>query len=117
MELTVHEIAELVNGEVVGDGEVIIKGVAPFDDAGPDDITFAASASYRKRLDETRAAAVIVAFEILECEKILVRVENPTLALAKISLLFNPVDRPVVGLSQHAHLGKNFKYGIDASVL
>lgn len=116
MELTVHEIAELVSGEVVGDGDFIIRGVAPFDHAGPDDITFAASASYRKRLEETRAAAVIVAFEILESKKILVRVENPTLALAKVSALFHPVNLPVVGVSQDAHLGKNFMCGIDASI-
>jgi hypothetical protein len=74
MELTVQKIAELVSGEVVGDGDFVIKGVSPFDDAGPDDITFAASARYKKRLEETHAAAVIVSLEILESKKILVRV-------------------------------------------
>ena len=116
MELPVHKIAELVRGEVVGDGDFIIRGVAPFENAGPDDITFAASASYKKRVDETRAAAVIVTHEVCESKKILVRVKNPSLALAKISTLFHPVFRPVVGISQDAHVGKNFKCGIDISV-
>ena len=116
MELPVHKIAELVRGEVVGDGDFIIRGVAPFENAGPDDITFAASASYKKRVDETRAAAVIVSHGVCESKKILVRVENPSLALAKVSTLFHPVCRPVIGISQDAHVGKDFKYGIDVSV-
>jgi UDP-3-O-[3-hydroxymyristoyl] glucosamine N-acyltransferase len=116
MELPVRKIAELVRGEVVGDGDFIIRGVAPFENAGPDDITFAASASYKKRIDETQAAAVIVTHEVCESKKILVRVKNPSLALAKISTLFHPVFRPVVGISQDAHVGKNFKCGIDISV-
>jgi UDP-3-O-[3-hydroxymyristoyl] glucosamine N-acyltransferase len=116
MELPVHKIAELVNGEVVGDGDFIIRGVAAFDSAGPDNITFTASAGYKKRVDETRAAAVIVPLEIRQSKKILVRVENPYLALAKVSTLFHPVSRPVIGISQDAHVGKNFKCGIDVSV-
>ncbi len=116
MEFPVRKIAELVRGEVVGDGDFIIRGVAPFENAGPDDITFAASASYKKRVDETRAAAVIVSHGVCESQKILVRVENPFLALAKVSTLFHPVCRPVIGISQDAHVGKDFKYGIDVSV-
>lgn len=116
MEFPVRKIAELVRGEVVGDGDFIIRGVAPFENAGPDDITFAASASYKKRVDETRAAAVIVSHGVCESKKILVRVENPSLALAKVSTLFHPVCRPVIGISQDAHVGKDFKYGIDVSV-
>lgn len=116
MELPVHKIAEVVRGEVVGDGDFIIRGVAPFENAGPDDITFAASASYKKRVDETRAAAVIVTHEVCESKKILVRVENPSLALAKVSTLFHPVRHSVVGISQEAHVGKDFKCGTDVSV-
>jgi UDP-3-O-[3-hydroxymyristoyl] glucosamine N-acyltransferase len=116
MELPVHKIAELVRGEVVGDGDFIIRGVAPFENAGPDDITFAASARYKKRVDETRAAAVIVTHEVCESKKILVRVENPSLALAKVSTLFHPVCHPMVGISQEAYVGKGFKCGIDVSV-
>lgn len=116
MELPVHKIAELVNGEVVGDGGFIIRGVAAFDNAGPDNITFAASAGHKKRVDETRAPAVIVPLEIRQSKKILVRVENPYLALAKVSTLFHPVSRPVIGISQLAHVGENFKCGKEISV-
>ncbi len=116
MELTVREIAELVRGEVVGDGDVIIRGVAPFDQAGPDEITFAASPAYSKRLDETTAAAVIVSEKVLESEKVLVRVQNPSLALVEVSAFLHPVCRPVVGISQDAYVGQNFRCGMDVSI-
>lgn len=115
-ELTVREIAELVGGEIVGDSDIVIRGVSSFDDAGPDDITFAVSAGYKQRLDETGAAAVIVSRTVSESQKILVRVENPILALAKVSTLFHSVHRPVVGVSQHAHVGKSFRCGADVSI-
>ncbi|MBW1859715.1 MAG: UDP-3-O-(3-hydroxymyristoyl)glucosamine N-acyltransferase [Deltaproteobacteria bacterium] len=116
MELTVRDIAELVRGEVAGDGDVIIRGVAPFDNAGPDEITFAVTPGYKKRIVETKAGAVIVPLDISESEKVLVRVENPSLALAEVSARFHAVERPVVGVSQGAHVGKNFRYGNDVSV-
>ena len=116
MELPVREIAELVRGEVVGGDDCVIRGVAAFDEAGPDHITFAASDSYKRRIDETSAGAVIVPLEIRQSKKILVRVENPYLALAKVSTLFHPVSRPVIGISRQAHVGENLKCGKEISV-
>jgi len=116
MELPVRKIAELVSGEVVGGDDCVIRGVAAFDEAGPDHITFAASADYKRRIDETSAGAVIVPLEIRQSKKILVRVENPYLALAKVSALFHPVSRPVIGISQRAHVRENLKCGKENSV-
>jgi len=115
MELPVRKIADLVDGELVGPGDCIIRGVAGFDEAGPDDISFAASADYKKRIDETRASAVIVPLEIREAKKILVRVENPYLALAKVSSLFHPLSQSGIGISHQASVGKNFRCGKDIS--
>ncbi len=116
MKLPVHKIAELVAGEVAGDGDRVIRGVAGFDEAGPDDITLAASAGYKQRIDETGAGAVIVPFEVYQSKKTLVRVKNPYLALAKVSTQFHSVSRPVVGISQQAWVGENFRCGKAASV-
>lgn len=116
MELSIGKIAELVGGEVAGDVHYVIRGVAPFDEAGPDDITFATSPKYRQRVEETAAGAVIVPLEVRQSEKILVRVENPYLALAIVSSLFHSAPRPVIGISQQARVGKNFRCGEGISV-
>ena len=116
MQLSVREIAKLVDGEVIGEGDRVIKGVAAFDDAGSDEITFVTSASYKKRIAQTNAAAVIVSSDVDEPQKTLVRVQNPSLAAARIASFFHPVHRPPIGISQDAYLGKQFKCGSDASV-
>ena len=116
MAFSVREIAKLVGGDVVGDPDCVISGVAAFDQAGPDDITFTASAVYKKRIDETKAAAVIVPLDVGESKKTLVRVENPSLALARVSSLFHPIRRPEIGISEEAHLGKHVKRGTDLCV-
>ena len=116
MELTVREIAELVGGEVTGEGDVVITGVAPFDDAAPDQITFAVTPEYKRRLVETKAGAVIVPRDVSESNKVLVRVENPSLALAEVSARFHAAERPVIGIDKGAHVGRNFRCGNDVSV-
>ncbi len=116
LKLAVAKIAELVKGEVIGDPNFLVRGVAPFDAAGPDDITFATSPEYKKRIDETGAGAVIVPLDMHASSKVLVRVANPYLALAKVSSLFHPVTVPATGISQQACLGDNFKCGKDISI-
>jgi len=114
-ELSISKIAELVGGEVVGDGDFVIRGVASFDAAGRYDLTFAASASYKQRIDETGAGAVIVPFDLLQSKKILVRVKDPYLALAKVSTLFRTARRLVIGISPQATVGRDFRCGKDIS--
>ena len=116
MELPIRKIAELVQGQVVGDVDFVVRGIAAFDEAGPDDITFATSAKYTERIDKTGAGAVIVPLEVRQSKKILVRVENPHLAMAKVSTLLHEALRPVIGISQLASVGKNFRCGKDISV-
>lgn len=116
MDIPVYKIAEMVNGEVVGDPDFVITGISPFDSAGRDEITFAVSAVYSNRIDETGAAAVIVPYDIRESKKILVCVENPLLAAAKVSGLFHQPPAPALGISEGSHIGKGFNYGVGISV-
>ncbi|MDY6954065.1 MAG: UDP-3-O-(3-hydroxymyristoyl)glucosamine N-acyltransferase, partial [Thermodesulfobacteriota bacterium] len=87
----------------------------PFDAAGPKDLTFATSADYKQRLEESGAGAVIVPLDVSQSKKILVRVENPYLALAKVSTLFHAGPRSVVGISPRATVGRNFRCGKNIS--
>ncbi|MBW2646965.1 MAG: UDP-3-O-(3-hydroxymyristoyl)glucosamine N-acyltransferase [Deltaproteobacteria bacterium] len=116
MEYSLREIADLVKGELIGDPDIIIKGILGFDDAGPDEITFVVSPKYIKRINETSAAAIIVPSEVRETEKGLICVANPYLAFAKVSTLFHSVPRPVLDISDKAFVGNDFKHGQDISV-
>ncbi|MBU0545300.1 MAG: UDP-3-O-(3-hydroxymyristoyl)glucosamine N-acyltransferase, partial [Proteobacteria bacterium] len=60
MEVLLAEIAEMVEGKIVGDSKVVICGATSFEDAKGYDITFAGDAGFLKKIEETGAGAVIV---------------------------------------------------------
>ena len=103
---TLLELAEYVGGHVVGDARTEISGVQPFEDAGPDHLTLAAQHRYWSRLDETRAAAVIVPLDCEHREKPLLRVGNPKAAFARLLGFFNRRAFTAAGISRLAHVGK-----------
>jgi UDP-3-O-[3-hydroxymyristoyl] glucosamine N-acyltransferase len=57
---TVEELAALVQGRLVGDGKVAIRGARPVAEAGPGDITFVDDERYAKLLRGSPASAAIV---------------------------------------------------------
>lgn len=58
---TLQELTELAQGRLRdGDPNRRITGVAPVDEAGPDDITWAASVHFARQLADSRAGAAIV---------------------------------------------------------
>ena len=88
---TVSQVAEWVGGQVCGDGDRALSGLAPFDAAGPADLTFALD---DKRLDavaDTQAGAVIVPAEAdLDVSVPLIRVEKVDHAIAALLAQFAP---------------------------
>lgn len=78
----------MVGGELVGDPKTNIKDVAEIQNALPETITFLGNAKYKKYIESTKAAAIIVQKDF-ECDFAnLVKVDNVNLAfsmcLAKI---------------------------------
>ena len=116
MDLSLNQIAELVNGEAAGDLKKLIRDVAPFEAAGEDEITFADSAKLYKNIDNTAAGAVIVPRNIKVEAKNTVGVDNPKVAFAKLMTIYHPPTRPQTGISSSAVIGNNFKCGQDVSI-
>jgi UDP-3-O-[3-hydroxymyristoyl] glucosamine N-acyltransferase len=97
---SVGVLAELIGGQVRGNADLLISGVAPLDRAGPGEISFLANPKYRGQLENTRAGAVIVHPSLDGViERTLLLYANPYLAFAKILAYFHPAPR----LPQGAH--------------
>lgn len=96
MQITLKELAEWLGGEVIGDDQAVVSGAAPFELAGPSEITYAFRPAYLKKIADTGAKAVIVPQNYLagESKKILVRVKNPYAAFAKVLQRFYPPKHP-----------------------
>ncbi len=90
MQKTITELAEQVNGTVIGDGAVVISGISKIEDSHPDTVTFLANQKYEKYLYDTEATAVLVPRSISKSNTNLVQVDDPYSSFRVIALLFHP---------------------------
>lgn len=90
MEKTLCEIAQMVDGELLGDyGSLVISGVTNIADAGASDITFAV-APHLEKAQSCNAAAVLVPAETEAFARPAIRVANPRLAFTALLKAFLP---------------------------
>jgi len=121
MELTVRDIAETINAGVLGDDSRKIIGAASFEDAGPEQITFASDPKFLRILDRTRAGAVVVPenYEISgisQTSAVILKTPHPKLKFFRILALFHPPTPVEAGVSPWAAIGRNFSVGHDTAI-
>ena len=111
-----REIAEWVDGTVIGDGEIEISGVAGIEEAQAGEITFIADPKYLAHLSKTNASAVIVSREVTQADKPLLCVMNPKLAFAKILALFSQKTYHSKGIDSNAWISPTATLGKDLTL-
>lgn len=91
MEKTLKELASYVGGDVIGDENIRIKGVMTIEEAKEGYITFVSNEKYIRKLNQTKASAIIISPRVKAEDKNLLITKNPYLAYAKIfDLMMNP---------------------------
>jgi UDP-3-O-[3-hydroxymyristoyl] glucosamine N-acyltransferase len=110
---TVSHIAEQLGGEVVGDGSVVITGIASADGARAGDLTFAEKEGYLAAAEQSQASAVLVPASFASSKKVLIRVKNPRVAIARVLPLFFPQESHPPGIHTDAVIHPTSQ--IDAS--
>ena len=116
MEKPLKELAALVGGEVVGDGNVLIKGVAPLESAAAGNISFITSPKYAEQIKSSPASAIIIATDIKAEGKNLLVVKNPQLAYAKLLTIFTSRSYLAKGVDKRAFIGRHPVIGKDVTV-
>jgi UDP-3-O-[3-hydroxymyristoyl] glucosamine N-acyltransferase len=118
MQMTVSQIADFLDGKVLGDGKVIIKGVCGIREAKQGDITFLANPRYNHLVSRTHASAIITSRKIDYSLKPLIQVDNPSLAFANIVNKFHPKKavhpkgiHPTAIIAKSAKLGRGVAIG------
>lgn len=114
--MKLKELADLVGGQVIGDGEVEITGVGPIEGVRPGEITFIANAKFLPKLNETDASAVIVSPEITQAKKSLLSVRNPQLAFAKILTLYASQPYQSKGIDSKAWISPSAQLGKELTI-
>lgn len=114
MKLT--EIADILKGTVVGEGNVTIERIAAIDEAGPGELTFIANPHYREKLLTTRASAILVQ-PGTDCPgKNLIVVKDPYTALGKLLALLYPVETNPPGVSAQAFREEGAEISPEATI-
>jgi UDP-3-O-[3-hydroxymyristoyl] glucosamine N-acyltransferase len=116
MSTTLSQITEFLEGKLVGDPNGIIKGAGPIDHATEGQITFAEKGAGLKRIDKTKASAVIVPEGFADSPLDLIQVKNPRVAFAKVLTLFDHSSVPQPGIHPTAVIGTNVTIGHNVCV-
>ena len=104
MKKTLNEIAAFLNGQVVGDGQVIIERVRGIDVAGLGDLTFISNPKYLKKMEKSRASAIIAPPGTERADTNLILVQDPYVAFGKVIGLFYPEEHDPPEVSKNAFL-------------
>jgi UDP-3-O-[3-hydroxymyristoyl] glucosamine N-acyltransferase len=111
MKIAIGELARRIDGEVKGDPERLVSGVAPFETAAAGDITLAAEAGVLKKLNQTDAGCIIVPLTCEGTDRDMILSANPRVAFARAIAVFHPSPDPEMSISSRAALGRDVTYG------
>lgn len=116
--MKLEEIAKKIKGELSGDSDVEISGVAALDSAKSGEIVFLANLKDSEKLQKTEASCVIVPENFADESKIpLIKTKNPKLAFAEIAAVLHPPKKQTpeihetAVIAESAQIGKNVFVG------
>ncbi|MEI6106218.1 MAG: UDP-3-O-(3-hydroxymyristoyl)glucosamine N-acyltransferase [Opitutae bacterium] len=114
MTYSAAQLAELLKGELCGDGSIQISGFAAADRARPGDLTFAEKDTYFAAAEASAASAILVAGPFASATKVIIRVANARVAAARALPLFFPPEQFAPGIHPSAMIAPTAQ--IDATV-
>ena len=114
MKFTAAQIAEILDGEVVGNPLVEVFKLSKIEDGTNGSLTFLSNPKYNSYIYSTKASITIVNSDFVPENKIdttLIKVEDAYGAFSKILNFYNQVKHNKNGLEQPCYLGENVQYG------
>lgn len=114
---TLGELARLVGGNLEGDPELPIHGIASLDRAEPGQLSFVAARRYVAAAEQSRASAFLAAPNVTVPGRPVIRVAQPYLALAAVLRVFHPARPLRPGIHDAAVVAESARVAADATVL
>ena len=119
MKLTIADLAEILNGKVVGDYNEIVSSFSRIEDANQGDITFLSNTKYISWLYKTKASVIIIDKDLKFDEKVnsnLILVENSYLAFNKLLNKFSEKRIKYFGIDKLSFIHDNSIVGENISI-
>lgn len=114
MEFTAEQISALINGEVDGNPQTIVRDVSKIEEGRPETLTFLANPKYESYIYTTEASVVIVnkSFKPEKAIKAtLIRVEDAYRALAMLLQMYQESMPKKTGIEQPSFIDKTAQVG------
>ncbi len=118
MKISVKEIAEFVQAQVVGDGEVVVSGIASLQSASPQDLVFVEDEKHLRAAFTSSAAAVLAGDFAAgkNSPKPLLIAKHPKLAFARAARLLYPRPDATAGIHESATVDPSAKLAADVTI-
>ncbi len=115
--MKLSDIANLVDGKTIGDGNTEIKGIASLEYARIGDISFLTNRKYHHFIESTKASALILPLDNWDCKIPFILCENPNVAFALLMQHFyNHVKIQKEGIHPTAILEEKVRLGDGISI-
>lgn len=119
MEFTAEQIAALINGEIEGDAQAIVREVAKIEEGKPESLTFLANPKYEHFIYTTQSSVVIVNKSFNPAKPLsatLIRVDDAYNALAKLLQIYEAMLPQKSGIEQPSFIDKSAKLGDEVYI-
>ncbi|MHB1311191.1 MAG: UDP-3-O-(3-hydroxymyristoyl)glucosamine N-acyltransferase [Gemmatimonadaceae bacterium] len=116
MTYTAAELAERLEGEIVGDGTVALTGFSCADLAVPGDLTFAEKDAHFAAAESSAASAILVSGPFSSASKVIIRVKNARIAAARALPLFFPPEEHAPGIHPNADVDPTAQVDTSAHI-
>ena len=116
MSFTAADIARIVQGEILGDGNIPLTGLSSSDTARTGDLTFAEKEPQFLTAEQGEAAAILAPSPFTSSRKVVIRVPNARLAFAKVLPHFHPPDTYPAGIDPSARIAASAQIDPTAHV-
>lgn len=117
MHASLKEIADLIDGTLIGDGSIMISSLSPIDNIMPDALIFAEGEDNIKKANDSNASAILLTKPIEGMTKPIIKVLEPFKAFIQLLHHFHPKKPPQLGIhptaviSEQVQMGKNVSIG------
>ena len=115
-EFTLGQLAEALSANLEGDAGRVVRGVAPLESAGPDDVSFLTDGRYRAAAQTSRAGAFVAGAGVTGLPAPVLRVAAPQQAMIDLLLLFHPAPPLVAGVHPTAIVAADARIDATAAV-
>lgn len=121
MEFSANQIAELLNGEVVGNSDIKVNKLAKIEEAEVNSLSFLANLAYEEYLYSTNASIVIINKDFTPKKPIknsctLVKVDNAYECFAKLLETYNQFKNNKLGIEKGSFVSEKSKVGKDVYI-